>query len=259
MSTITPTEPMTMPAGPAPSSAFVIVQGGDQRTVFPGVDWHTYQQLSEATGESPPFRLIYDGKDLEIMVIGNIHELYKELLGKIVNAVAMGLDLDSVGCGQTTWKTEIRGLEADLSYYFDPEKIRVAREALARRSMNAADYPRPDLAIEIDMCPPQVDRPAIYKDLGVTEVWRLVKGQELDHRAAPGGRNLHPDRGKPVPAHPRRGCSPVAERGGHGAPSRLEPSPESMGDGIGTPGRVPGRLPGTPYLTPKIQAWCPRN
>ncbi len=179
MSTITPPEPMTMPAGPAPSSAFVVVQDGDQRTVFPGVDWHTYQQLSEATGESPPFRLIYDGKDLEIMVTGNIHERYKDWLGKIVNAVTMGLDLDYEACGQTTWKTEIRGLEADLSYYFDPEKIRVAREALARRSMNAADYPRPDLAIEIDMCPPQVDRPAIYKDLGVTEVWRLVKGQEL--------------------------------------------------------------------------------
>ena len=45
--------------------------------------------------------------------------------------------------------------------------------------MDPADYPRPDLAIEIDMSPPQVDRPAIYKDLGVAEVWRLVRGQEL--------------------------------------------------------------------------------
>ena len=143
------------------------------------MDWHTYNQLSEATGEGQPVRLIYDGKDLEIMVTGNVHERYKELLGMIVKAVTMGLDLDYVACGQTTWKTEIRGLEADLSYYFDPEKVRVAKEALARRSMDPADYPRPDLAIEIDMSPPQVDRPAIYKDLGVTEVWRLVQGQEL--------------------------------------------------------------------------------
>ena len=49
---------------------------------------------------------------------------------------------------------EIRGLESDLWSTFDPEKIRVAREALARRSMNAADYPRPDLAIEIDVPSP---------------------------------------------------------------------------------------------------------
>jgi Uma2 family endonuclease len=175
VSTITPTEPMTIPVDPA----FVPIEGGDQRTVFRGVDWHTYNQLSEATGEGQHVRLIYDGKDLEIMVTGNVHEHYKELLGTIVRAVTMGRDLEYVSCGQTTWKTVIRGLEADLSYYFDPEKVRVAKEAFARRSTDPADYPRPDLAIEIDMSSPQVDRPAIYADLGVAEVWRLVRGQEL--------------------------------------------------------------------------------
>jgi Uma2 family endonuclease len=143
------------------------------------VDWHTYNNLSKAIGESGRIRLIYDGKDLEIMVLGNIHEHCKDLLSKILNAVAMGIDIDHVGCGQTTWKTEIRGLEADLSYYFDAEKIRVAREALARMSMDASDYPLPDLAVEIDMSPSQIDRAAIYRDLGVAEVWRLVRGNEL--------------------------------------------------------------------------------
>jgi hypothetical protein len=80
VSTITPTERMITPAGPARSSGFSSIQGGDLRTVFRGVDWHTYSQLSESTGESQPVRLIYDGKDLEIMVVGNIHEYYKELL-----------------------------------------------------------------------------------------------------------------------------------------------------------------------------------
>ena len=99
------------------------MEGGDQRTVFRGVDWHTYSQLSQATGESGGIRLIYDGKDLEIMVVGNIQELDQGTVQrKIVNAVATGLDLDNVACGHTTWQTEIRGIEADLSYYFDPEK-----------------------------------------------------------------------------------------------------------------------------------------
>jgi Uma2 family endonuclease len=156
--------------------------------VFRGVDRHTYDQLSEAAGERQPVRLIYDGKDLEIVVTGNIHERLKELLAAIVRALGAGLDLDFVACGETTWKTAIRGLEADLSYYFDPEKIRVAKEAFARMSMDPADYPRPDLAIEIDMCPPQVDRPAIYQELGVAEVWRLIRGQELiiEHLQADG-------------------------------------------------------------------------
>jgi len=179
VSTITSSVPTTTPDDRASSPALIVAQGGEQRTVFRGVDWHTYDQLCQATGESGGIRLTYDGKDLEIMVVGYPDEIIKELLGAIVRAVATGLDLDSLPCGQTTWQTKIRGLEADLSYYFDPDKIRAAREGFARMSMDPADYPRPDLAIEIDMSPPQVDRSSIYRDLGVAEVWRLVKGQEL--------------------------------------------------------------------------------
>ncbi len=83
------------------------------------------------------------------------------------------------GEARDRWKTKIRGREADLSYYFDPEKIRVAKEAFARDSMDPADYPRPDMAIEIDMSPSQVDRPAIYRDLRVAEVWQFVRGAML--------------------------------------------------------------------------------
>jgi Uma2 family endonuclease len=178
MSAIAPTKPLAIPTIPVSSVAplpIPIVL----RMVFRGVDWHTYQTLSESTAEGQHVRLAYDGKDLEIMVTSNDHEHYKELLNRIISAICTWLDIDYVSCGQTTWKTQLRGIEADLSYYFDPEKIRVAREALARRSLNPADYPRPDMAIEIDVSYPQVDRPTIYKDLGVVEVWRHARGQNL--------------------------------------------------------------------------------
>ena len=152
---------------------------GDQRIVFRGVDWHTYDQLSRSLPEPRRVRLIYDGKDLEIMVTGNIHELLKEVIAKIVNALPMALNVDCLGSGQATWKTRLRGLEADLSYYFDAEKIRAAMEAWSRQSMDPADYPVPDMAIEIDISPPQVDRPSIYQELRVAEVWRFVKGDKL--------------------------------------------------------------------------------
>lgn len=147
--------------------------------VFRGVDWHTYHTLSEATAEGQHFHLVYDGKDMEIVVTSNVHEHWKALLSKLISAVTSWLSIDCVSCGETTWKTQTRGLEADLSYYFDPEKIRMAREALDRQSMDPADYPLPDLAIEIDVSPPQVDRPAVYAEMGVTEVWRYVRGQKL--------------------------------------------------------------------------------
>ena len=177
MATVAPPQPMTMPAGPS-SSVPVVPASGDGRIIFRGVDWHTYNQLSESLGDGQHIHLIYDGRDLEIMVIGNAHELLKGRTSKIVNAITMGLGVNCLDSGQATWKTKIRGLEADLSYYFDPEKIRVAKEALRRKSMDPADYPRPDMAIEIDLSPSQVDRPAIYRDLRVVEVWRLTRGGE---------------------------------------------------------------------------------
>ena len=86
------------------------------------------------------------------MTTGNVHEHLKELLIRIIHAVASWCGIAHVACGQTTWQSEEaeRGLESDLSYYFDPEKIRAATEALARESKDPADYPWPDLAAEIE-------------------------------------------------------------------------------------------------------------
>jgi len=172
MSTIAPAQPATMPDPSASFLSFFPIQAG-QRTVFRGVSRAVYESLSDATSEGEHVRLAYDGKDLEIMVTSNLHENWKELLSRIVTAVTTWVQIACVSSGEATWKTPDRGLQADLSYYFDPEKIQTARNALARKSMDQADYPNPDLAIEIDMSGPKIDRPAIYADLGVVEVWRL--------------------------------------------------------------------------------------
>jgi hypothetical protein len=178
MSTLIPTSPIVLPA--PPSSAFSGFGLDEQRVVFRGVSRQVYESLSEAPTDGRHIRMAYDGKDLEIiMVIGNIHEHWKELLSKIVNAVTSWLKIDYLSGGQATWRTVLRGLEADLSYYFDTDKIRVAREALARNSQEPADYPHLDLAIEIDMSPPQIDRHSIYADLRVAEVWRFVARKTL--------------------------------------------------------------------------------
>ena len=46
-------------------------------------------------------------------------------------------------------------------------------EARARRSKRIADYPNPDLGIEVDRSPSKIDRPGIYAALKVSEVWRF--------------------------------------------------------------------------------------
>jgi Uma2 family endonuclease len=153
----------------------------DRRMVFRGVTWEAYQSLSRAGSEGGHVRLAYDGKDLEIMTTGNVHEHLKERLGLFVQAVASWSRIAHEACGETTWDAAEaeRGLQADLSYYFDPEKVRVARAALARDARDPADYPKPDLAAEIDLSRPQVDRPGIYAALRVAEVWRVGPGRTV--------------------------------------------------------------------------------
>ena len=102
MSTIAPTPPMALPAEPTSSAPSIPIHG-DKRTLFPSVPWETYRSLSEAIGEGEHVRLSYDGKDLEIMTVGNIHEMVKGLTGDVVDAVATGLDVDYVACGEATW------------------------------------------------------------------------------------------------------------------------------------------------------------
>jgi Uma2 family endonuclease len=179
MSSIATIPPM-MPIDPGPPDP-PSPASGDRRTVFRGVSWETYESLSRAQGEGDHARLAYDGKDLEIMTTGYLHEILKELVGLFIRAVVSWRGIAHIGSGEATLNAANarRGLQADLSYGFDPEKIRTAREALARGSMDLADYPWPDLAVEIDISPSQVDRPSIDAALRVAEVWRVGRGRSV--------------------------------------------------------------------------------
>jgi Uma2 family endonuclease len=147
----------------------------DHRVVIRGVDWLFYEQLVDSIPEGANIQVDFDGKDLEIMSPGPMHDGLKTLLARFLELTADELEIPFTGLGQTTWKRpEIaRGLEADECYYFLPEKLAVADEALVLRSNNVADYPNPDLAIEVDVSPSEIDRPAIYAALQIAEVWRF--------------------------------------------------------------------------------------
>jgi Uma2 family endonuclease len=174
MSTITRTPPSTA-ASPPPSASHAATIPGEQRIAIRDIPWDLYDRLSDAIGERQNVHLAYDGKDLEIMVTGPTHEDAKESFQVFVKAVAFELRIRCRGLGQTTWKRpeSLRGIEADLCYFFDPAKLAIVADARTRRSNNVADYPNPDLAIEIDISPSQIDRPSIYRALNVKEVWRF--------------------------------------------------------------------------------------
>lgn len=145
----------------------------ETRIVLPDVGWEVYDLLSDSLRDGSPIRMTYDGKDLEIMTTSGYHDYFRYVLGVFVHEVAMAFAIPMMGAGQTTWKRPelTRGLEADESFYFRPDKIEIDRAVIKRRSKDIADYPNPDMAIEVDISPPEVDREDIYKKLKVAEIW----------------------------------------------------------------------------------------
>ncbi len=164
----------TIPRPPAPPSAASFGLS-EERGVMRDVSWNLYDRLTDAIRERSSIRVAFDGKDVEIMVVGPLHESLGELLDIFIGEVCDGLDLDSQSLGSTTWKRpEVdRGIEADSCHCFDPAKIAACRAALARNCNDGDAYPLPDLAVEIDISPPKIDRPGIYSKLRVPEVWRF--------------------------------------------------------------------------------------
>ncbi len=107
---------------------------------------------------------------------GPFHERQRSLVDLFVMVVAGELKIERQPMGSTTWrrKTIKRGVESDLCYYFDPAKLAAA--AAAAHSDDVDRYPNPDLAVEIDISTPKIDRPGIHAALGVPEFWRVRKG-----------------------------------------------------------------------------------
>jgi Uma2 family endonuclease len=139
-----------------------------------------YETFVKNLPESSAIRTAFDGRDMEIMVKGPVHDHFARLLELFVMAVAGSLGIRIKPQGETTWiRPEIeRGIEADGCYYVEPAKIATALAALSRRLNDVAAYPNPDLAIEVDISAPQADRAAIYAAMGVAELWRF-DGQTL--------------------------------------------------------------------------------
>jgi Uma2 family endonuclease len=162
----------------------------DTRVVVMDVTWDVYERLVDSIRAGENCRVAFDGKDIEMMSIGPFHDLLKSRMDAFIAIVAGELAIEREAVGSTTWKRKKvnRGIESDLSYYFDSAKIAACVVAASRQSNEVADYPNPDLAIEIDISPSKIDRPGIYAALLVPELWRARKGSvSIEQLVSPGG------------------------------------------------------------------------
>ena len=142
----------------------------NDRVVLYNVSWETYATLRKNLGESP-IRLTFDGNNLEIMSPSRWHERAKTLLGRMVEALTLELNIPvSSGGSMTFQRADLeRGLEPDECYWIANETV--VREKL---ELDLTTDPPPDLAIEVDISPSRLDRPRIYAKLQVPEIWRYT-------------------------------------------------------------------------------------
>lgn len=141
----------SQPPGSAPSEESVVIRA----------TWPMYLLLRDSLDEQGSnVRLTYLEGTLEIMSPGNAHEETKKLLARLLEAWIQAHDLLIDGTASTTFRSEAhaRGLEADESY-------------------SKGKKPVPDLAIEVVVTPPKVDKLEVYRGLGVPEVWVFRNGK----------------------------------------------------------------------------------
>jgi Uma2 family endonuclease len=155
----------------------------EHHAVLHGIRWETYERLLGDL-EDRRLRLTYDCGTLEIMSPSQAHERVKHVIARMIEAMTEVLEIPLQGGGSTTWRRRDleKGLEPDECYWVQNES-----EVCGRLELDLRVDPPPDLAIEVDVYSPSLDRLKIYGALGVPEVWRWKDGCIEVHLRQPDG------------------------------------------------------------------------
>ncbi len=157
---------VTMPLPPASAPA-----NPGRRLTVTGVHWETYVRLCDDIVRGAT-RITYDRGRMEIVTLSERHERIKTILARIIEAYADAAGIDAEGLGGVTMRREDldRGLEPDECYYVANAAVIIGQPEEAELDLSVT--PPPDLAIEVDISPPEVAKQPIYAALGVPEIWR---------------------------------------------------------------------------------------
>ncbi|HEX8637771.1 MAG TPA: Uma2 family endonuclease [Pyrinomonadaceae bacterium] len=137
-------------------------------TLF-GVDWETYEEISEEIGKSTSLHLAFNKGALTIMPVTEIHELLTSLLHDFITFTGLALRKNIVPTGKATMRSQHRkyGVEPDLSYFVSKADIHQIKNYVPNELELA-----PDIVVEIDVHRPSDDKFDIYSEFGISEFWQ---------------------------------------------------------------------------------------
>jgi Uma2 family endonuclease len=141
---------------------------------IPEVSWEDYEELLKDLGDAYAVRVSYDNGRLEIMSPSKMHEMYEQLLVRLVDSIAVAMDFPLESLGSTTLKKKrlAKGAEPDTCFY-----IQNAAAIIGKRVLDLNTDPAPDIVVEIDVSRGSINKMAFYASLGVSEFWRYDERQ----------------------------------------------------------------------------------
>jgi Uma2 family endonuclease len=128
----------------------------EQRLLMPGTyTWKEFEALETLLADSPGLRITYLDGSIEIMTLGEPHELIKKSLAILLEAYFTTMEIEYIPVGSATRRGEEKGtsFEPDESYY-----LYVKKE-------------QPDLAIEVILTSGNLRKLEKYRRFQIPEVW----------------------------------------------------------------------------------------
>jgi len=133
-----------------------IIAVKEQRFVLPGRhSWQQFKEIKAVIGNVPGVRISYLDGRVELLTIGEPHELSKTIIGFLVELYFCEMGIEFIPAGSATREDESRevSFEPDESYYIGEKKE------------------HPDLAVEVVITSGGINKLEKYKRLQIAEVW----------------------------------------------------------------------------------------
>jgi Uma2 family endonuclease len=144
----------------------------EQRFLLPGTyDWEAFETLERLLKFSSNLRITYLDGSIELMTLGESHELLKKSLAILIEAYFIAMGIEFIPVGSATRRGEEKGtsFEPDESYYLGEKKE------------------NPDLAIEIILTSGNLQKLEKYRRFSIPEVWLWENNQLKVYHLQPSG------------------------------------------------------------------------
>lgn len=132
------------------SSTRIETARGDVRTIHRNKTWEQFKYLQKGFENSRGIRLFYFDGTVEILMPGKAHELFKSVIGFLVETFLFSQRVGFEPTGSMTQEVEaVASVEADESYTIQGQK----------------------LSIEVNFTSGDISKLDRYRAIGINEVW----------------------------------------------------------------------------------------